>query len=60
MILDFIRDNLNGSAWEDLCDAIMDVLDKEEYRHEAVARCKEDIEKNYTWNATAKKFVSIL
>lgn len=51
---------LPDNNWEDLCDAIMDVLDKEEYRHEAVARCKEDIEKNYTWNATAKKFVSIL
>ncbi len=51
---------LPDNNWEGLCEAIVDVLDKEEYRAAAVFRCKEDIEKNYTWNATAKKFISIL
>ena len=51
---------LPDNNWEGLYEAIMDVADKKEYRLSAALRCKNDIEKNYTWNATAKKFLSIL
>ena len=41
-------------------DAILDVVDKKEYRKEAAKRCKQRVLQNYTWKHTARKFMDII
>lgn len=40
--------------------AILDVLEKEEYRQKAAECCKQRVLQNYTWKHTAKNFLNML
>ena len=51
---------LPDSNEDRLYDAIMDVLDKDEYRKVATQRSKEIVVKNYTWEILTDKFLSVL
>lgn len=43
-----------------LYKALMDVIDRTDYRTEAARRCHERIASNYTWEQTVKKFLSLI
>lgn len=51
---------LDSNSPDVLCQSIQSVLDDAEYRHQASHLCYKEVTRNFTWNKTVDRFLTII